>query len=133
VEKPDLNHVFITFVLSHVIFFNSDAAVTRSWFLSILVVNCDKMQWLLQCIVMHYIRQFSSNVLLFAICFVKCQQAARSKEVTDYRFFVRSLIRHSDLVTKEASFDYLENESERTVLEAMDALEIASSTFAVSR
>jgi len=35
-------------------------------------------------------------------------------------------------VTKEASFDYLENESERTVLEAMDALEIASSDFAVS-
>jgi len=56
----------------------------------------------------------------------------RSKEVTDYRFFVRSIIRHSDLVTKEASFDYLENESERTVLEAMDALEIASSDFAVS-
>jgi len=35
-------------------------------------------------------------------------------------------------VTKEASFDYLENESERTVLEAMDALEIASSDFSVS-
>jgi len=52
--------------------------------------------------------------------------------VTDYRFFVRSIIRHSDLVTKEASFDYLENESERTVLEAMDALEIASSDFSVS-
>jgi len=52
--------------------------------------------------------------------------------VTDYRFFVRSIIRHSDLVTKEASFDYLENESERTVLEAMDALEVASSDFSVS-
>jgi len=51
--------------------------------------------------------------------------------VTDYRFFVRSIIRHSDLVTKEASFDYLENESERTVLEAMDALEVASSDFSV--
>lgn len=35
-------------------------------------------------------------------------------------------------MTKEASFDYLENESERTVLEAMDALEIASSDFSVS-
>jgi len=35
-------------------------------------------------------------------------------------------------VTKEASFDYLENESERTVLEAMDALEVASSDFSVS-
>uniref|UniRef100_A0A672UYM2 acetyl-CoA carboxylase n=1 Tax=Strigops habroptila TaxID=2489341 RepID=A0A672UYM2_STRHB len=29
-------------------------------------------------------------------------------EVTDYRFFVRAIIRHSDLVTKEASFEYLE-------------------------
>jgi len=61
-----------------------------------------------------------------------CQQVARGQEATDFRFFVRSIIRHSDLVTKEASFDYLRNESERTVLEAMDALEIASSDFSVS-
>jgi len=52
--------------------------------------------------------------------------------VTDYRFFVRSIIRHSDLLTKEASFDYLENESERTLLEAMDALEVSCSNLAVS-
>ena len=71
--------------------------------------------------------------LLSAFFRVKCwQQVARGQEVTDYRFFVRSIIRHSDLVTKEASFDYLENESERTVLEAMDALEVASSDFSVS-
>ena len=67
------------------------------------------------------------------MCFLKrFQQVARGQAATDYRFFVRSIIRHSDLVTKEASFDYLENESERTVLEAMDALEIASSDFSVS-
>lgn len=47
--------------------------------------------------------------------------------MTDYRFFVRSIIHHSDLVTKEASFDYLRNEGERTLLEAMDALEVAFS------
>ena len=47
--------------------------------------------------------------------------------MTDYRFFVRSIIRHSDLVTKEASFDYLRNEGERTLLEAMDALEVGFS------
>jgi len=51
--------------------------------------------------------------------------------VTDYRFFVRSIIRHSDLVTKEASFDYLRNEGERTLMEAMDALEVAFSFFQV--
>ncbi|KAG8122672.1 hypothetical protein E2320_018246, partial [Naja naja] len=38
-------------------------------------------------------------------------------EVTDYRFFVRAIIRHSDLVTK--------NEGERLLLEAMDELEVA--------
>uniref|UniRef100_A0A8C1CXW5 acetyl-CoA carboxylase n=1 Tax=Cyprinus carpio carpio TaxID=630221 RepID=A0A8C1CXW5_CYPCA len=46
-------------------------------------------------------------------------------EVTDYRFFVRAIIRHSDLVTKEASFEYLHNEAERLLLEAMDELEVA--------
>ncbi|XP_060115526.1 acetyl-CoA carboxylase 1 isoform X2 [Heteronotia binoei] len=46
-------------------------------------------------------------------------------EITDYRFFVRAIIRHSDLVTKEASFEYLQNEGERLLLEAMDELEVA--------
>ncbi|XP_030077913.1 acetyl-CoA carboxylase 1 isoform X2 [Microcaecilia unicolor] len=46
-------------------------------------------------------------------------------EVTDYRFFVRAIIRHSDLITKEASFEYLQNEGERLLLEAMDELEVA--------
>ncbi|ODN03712.1 Acetyl-CoA carboxylase 2 [Orchesella cincta] len=49
------------------------------------------------------------------------------QEVTDYRFFIRSIIRHSDLITKEASFEYLQNEGERLLLEAMDELEIAFS------
>jgi acetyl-CoA carboxylase/biotin carboxylase 1 len=51
----------------------------------------------------------------------------KGKEVTDYRFFIRSIIRHSDLITKEASFEYLQNEGERVLLEAMDELEIAFS------
>uniref|UniRef100_A0A8C2VCF5 acetyl-CoA carboxylase n=1 Tax=Chinchilla lanigera TaxID=34839 RepID=A0A8C2VCF5_CHILA len=46
-------------------------------------------------------------------------------EVTDHRFFIRAIIRHSDLITKEASFEYLQNEGERLLLEAMDALEVA--------
>lgn len=51
----------------------------------------------------------------------------KGQEVTDYRFFIRSIIRHSDLITKEASFEYLQNEGERLLLEAMDELEIAFS------
>lgn len=54
-------------------------------------------------------------------------KGAGGKEVTDYRFFIRSIIRHSDLITKEASFEYLQNEGERVILEAMDELEIAFS------
>ncbi|XP_075372691.1 acetyl-CoA carboxylase 2 [Mycteria americana] len=46
-------------------------------------------------------------------------------EATDYRFFIRAIVRHSDLVTKEASFEYLQNEGERLLLEAMDELEVA--------
>lgn len=54
-------------------------------------------------------------------------KVAEGQEVTDYRFFIRSIIRHSDLITKEASFEYLENEGERVLLEAMDELEVAFS------
>lgn len=50
-----------------------------------------------------------------------------NEEVTDYRFFIRSIIRHSDLITKEASFEYLQNEGERVLLESMDELEVAFS------
>uniref|UniRef100_A0A672PPX8 acetyl-CoA carboxylase n=1 Tax=Sinocyclocheilus grahami TaxID=75366 RepID=A0A672PPX8_SINGR len=50
-------------------------------------------------------------------------------EVTDYRFFIRAIIRHSDLITKEASFEYLQNEGERLLLEAMDELEVAFSNL----
>ncbi|XP_009995147.1 PREDICTED: acetyl-CoA carboxylase 2 [Chaetura pelagica] len=46
-------------------------------------------------------------------------------EATDCRFFIRAIVRHSDLITKEASFEYLQNESERLLLEAMDELEVA--------
>ncbi|XP_078451558.1 acetyl-CoA carboxylase-like isoform X2 [Lampetra planeri] len=52
-------------------------------------------------------------------------------EVTDHRFFVRAIMRHSDLVTKEASFEYLQNEGERLLLEAMDELEVAFDNTAV--
>ncbi|XP_033643702.1 acetyl-CoA carboxylase-like isoform X2 [Asterias rubens] len=52
-------------------------------------------------------------------------KVAKDQEVTDYRFFVRAIIRHSDLITKEASFEYLQNESERMLLEALDELELA--------
>ncbi|XP_074868764.1 acetyl-CoA carboxylase 2 isoform X2 [Carettochelys insculpta] len=52
-------------------------------------------------------------------------------EVTDYRFFIRAIIRHSDLITKEASFEYLQNEGERLLLEAMDELEVAFSNTIV--
>lgn len=54
-------------------------------------------------------------------------KAAKGLQGTDYRFFIRSIIRHSDLITKEASFEYLQNEGERVLLEAMDELEVAFS------
>ncbi|XP_014259658.1 acetyl-CoA carboxylase isoform X2 [Cimex lectularius] len=54
-------------------------------------------------------------------------KVAKGQSVTDYRFFIRSIIRHSDLITKEASFEYLQNEGERVLLEAMDELEVAFS------
>ncbi|CAH2295134.1 acetyl- carboxylase 2 isoform X4 [Pelobates cultripes] len=58
-------------------------------------------------------------------------KVAAGTEVTDYRFFIRAIIRHSDLITKEASFEYLQNEGERLLLEAMDELEVAFNNTSV--
>ncbi|NXD65210.1 ACACB carboxylase, partial [Eolophus roseicapillus] len=57
-------------------------------------------------------------------------------EATDYRFFIRAIVRHSDFITKarprwEASFEYLQSEGERLLLEAMDELEVAFSNTIV--
>lgn len=63
----------------------------------------------------------------------KAKDVAPGQQVTDYRFFIRTIIRHSDLITKEASYDFLQNEGERQLLEAMDELEVASSHPNASR
>lgn len=74
----------------------------------------------------------------------KAKVRAPGQSVTDFRFFVRTIIRHSDLITKEASYEFLQNEGmfatfcclvwvlifyfklgERLLLEAMDELEVA--------
>ncbi|KER22342.1 hypothetical protein T265_09541 [Opisthorchis viverrini] len=47
------------------------------------------------------------------------------KSAVDYRFFVRCIVRHADMLSREASFEFLQSEAERTLLEAMDALELA--------
>ena len=40
----------------------------------------------------------------------KAKVLAPGQQVTDFRFFVRTIIRHSDLITKEASYEFLQNE-----------------------
>ena len=60
-------------------------------------------------------------------------KVAGGQPVTDYRFFVRTIIRHSDLITKEASYEFLQNEGERLLLEAMDELEVAFTHAAAKR
>lgn len=40
----------------------------------------------------------------------KAKIRAPGQQVTDFRFFVRTIIRHSDLITKEASYEFLQNE-----------------------
>ena len=61
------------------------------------------------------------------LCFEKILhlfQVGPGKDPTDYRFFLRAIIRHSDLVSKSASFEYMRDEGERVLLEAMDELGI---------
>ncbi|XP_029189065.2 LOW QUALITY PROTEIN: acetyl-CoA carboxylase-like [Acropora millepora] len=55
------------------------------------------------------------------------KKMSSQSEVTDYRFFIRSIVRHSDFITKEASFEYMEKESEIQLLEALDQLEVSFS------
>ncbi|XP_015790405.1 acetyl-CoA carboxylase-like isoform X1 [Tetranychus urticae] len=52
-------------------------------------------------------------------------KSTHTKQLIDYRFFIRTIIRHSDLITKEASYEFLQNEGERFLLEALDELEVA--------
>ena len=59
--------------------------------------------------------------MIFIVC------SSHAHQVTDFRFFARCIIRHSDLITKEASYEYLQSEAERTLLEALNELEIAFS------
>lgn len=40
------------------------------------------------------------------------------------RYFVRSIVRNSDLITREASSEYLTSTSERVLIEAMDELDL---------
>ena len=60
-------------------------------------------------------------------------KVAKGRPVSDYRFFIRSIIRHSDLITAAASFEYMKNEGERLLLEALDELEVAFSHPHASR
>ncbi|XP_065833896.1 acetyl-CoA carboxylase-like isoform X2 [Oscarella lobularis] len=46
------------------------------------------------------------------------------QKATDHRLFLRSIIRHSDFVTKEATIEYMVSEGERKILEALDVLEL---------
>jgi hypothetical protein len=54
---------------------------------------------------------------------------AKGQPVTDHRFFIRTIIRHSDLITAEASFDYMEREGERMFLECLDQLQVATANL----
>ncbi|XP_073241070.1 acetyl-CoA carboxylase-like isoform X1 [Porites lutea] len=58
------------------------------------------------------------------------KKVSAHSEVTDYRFFIRSIVRHSDFITKEASFEYMEKESEIQLLESLDQLEVCFSETA---
>ena len=60
-------------------------------------------------------------------------KVSKGRPVSDYRFFIRSIIRHSDLITAAASFEYMKNEGERLLLEALDELEVAFSHPDASR
>ena len=46
----------------------------------------------------------------------KLRLADNEERTSDYRFFIRSIIRHSDFVTSEASFEFVRNEGERYII-----------------
>lgn len=45
----------------------------------------------------------------------------------EWKYFVRSIVRHSDLISKVASFEYVQMEIGRALVDAMDELDIAVS------
>uniref|UniRef100_A0A1X7VP53 Uncharacterized protein n=1 Tax=Amphimedon queenslandica TaxID=400682 RepID=A0A1X7VP53_AMPQE len=56
-------------------------------------------------------------------------KVAAGQLVTDHRFFIRTIIRHSDFVTADASFTYMEREGERMFLECLDQLQVATANM----
>ncbi|XP_062514869.1 acetyl-CoA carboxylase-like [Corticium candelabrum] len=48
----------------------------------------------------------------------------KGQKSTDLRLFIRSIIRHSDFISKEATIEYMVEEGERCLLEALDELEV---------
>ena len=54
-------------------------------------------------------------------------KVSKGRESSDYRLFTRGIIRHSDLVTADASVEYLKNEGEKLMLEILGELEVAHS------
>ena len=47
-----------------------------------------------------------------------------AQNLFDGRYFIRTIIRHSDLITKKASAEYLQMELERAIVDALEELEI---------
>lgn len=47
-------------------------------------------------------------------------------KIQDYRLFIRSKVIHSDLISENASFEYLKKEGEQILLEVLDEIEIAA-------
>lgn len=45
--------------------------------------------------------------LYFSTSYSVVVQEGRQREVTDYRFFIRSIVRHSDFVTKVCSINFI--------------------------
>ena len=65
-----------------------------------------------------YLELIPTSYLKILLYLGKAKTTKQSNiEITDYRFFARCIIRHSDLITKEASYEYLQSKTERTLLE----------------
>jgi hypothetical protein len=69
----------------------------------------------------HYVPTSNKNIHLY---FSESKEGSGLPSAHDRRFFIRSIIRHADLISKEASLEYFLSEGERQVVESLNELEV---------
>lgn len=72
----------------------------------------------------YHVQFIPTNNFSLHLYYCEAKDNSGAAAAADRRFFMRSIIRHADLLSKQASLEYFLKEGERQVVEALDELEV---------